>query len=184
MPTFLPAAVRGFDIREEYLALTRRRRMYSGILLIAFVALFVAGFGVAEMRNAGTFSEGFSCILDFPRELVTEAWEKSANLPGHASRAFAALVETLNNAMVSTLVGCLLGTLLALAGTRGLARWPRLIPVARRISDVFRAVPEIAIALVLIFMLGGGPAPAMIAIALHTAGAQGKLFSELTRTST
>jgi phosphonate transport system permease protein len=43
-----------------------------------------------------------------------------------------------------------------------------------------RAVPEVVIALVLIFVLGGGPVPAMIAIALHTAGALGKLFSEVT----
>jgi len=32
---------------------------------------------------------------------------------------------------------------------------------------------------VLIFVLGGGPVPAMIAIALHTCGALGKLFSEV-----
>ena len=45
--------------------------------------------------------------------------------------------------------------------------------------DIMRAVPEIVIALVLIFVLGGGPIPAMIAIALHTVGALGKLFSEV-----
>ena len=41
---------------------------------------------------------------------------------GHAARAFPALVETFNIAMISTLLGCLLGTLLALAGNRGLGR--------------------------------------------------------------
>jgi len=40
-------------------------------------------------------------------------------------------------------------------------------------------VPEIVIALVLIFVLGGGPVPAMIAIEIHTAGALSKLFSEV-----
>lgn len=40
-------------------------------------------------------------------------------------------------------------------------------------------MPKIVIALVLIFVMGGGPVPAMIAIAIHTAGAQGKLFSEV-----
>jgi phosphonate transport system permease protein len=45
--------------------------------------------------------------------------------------------------------------------------------------DIMRAFPEIVIALVLIFILGGGPIPAMIAIAIHTAGALGKLFSEV-----
>ena len=34
------------------------------------------------------------------------------------------------------------------------------------------------IALILIFILGGGPIPAVLAIAFHTAGALGKLFSE------
>lgn len=42
-----------------------------------------------------------------------------------------------------------------------------------------RAIPEIVIALVLIYILGGGPVPAVIAIAVHTAGALGKLFSEV-----
>jgi phosphonate transport system permease protein len=179
MATVLPAPARVIDIREDYLALTRRKRMYGGILLIAFLALFVSGFRIAEIRNAGTFADGFAKILDFPRELISEAWDKAGNMPGHAARAFPALVETVNIALVSTLLGCLLGTLLALGGTRGLARWPALIPVARRTSDIFRAVPEIVIALVLIFILGGGPVPAMIAIAIHTAGAQGKLFSEV-----
>ena len=179
MATVLPAPSRMTEIREDYLALTRRKRMYGGILLLAFIVTFVSGFQIAEERNAGTFSEGFSRILDFPRDLISEAWRNAANMPGHAWAASTALVETVNIALLSTLLGCILGTALALAGTRGLAYWPRLIPVARRVSDVFRAVPEIVIALVLIFILGGGPVAAMIAIAIHTAGAMGKLFSEV-----
>jgi phosphonate transport system permease protein len=66
-----------------------------------------------------------------------------------------------------------------LLATRGLARWPRLIGVFRRTMDALRAIPEIVIALVLIYVLGGGPVPAVIAIALHTGGALGKLFSEV-----
>lgn len=63
--------------------------------------------------------------------------------------------------------------------TRGLARWPRLIPVFRRSMDILRAIPDVVIALVLIYVLGGGPIPAVIAISLHTMGALGKLFSEV-----
>jgi phosphonate transport system permease protein len=170
---------RMIEIREEYLSLSRRKRMYGGLMLLAFIITFVSGFRIAETRNAGSFSDGISHIFDFPRDLITEAWRNAANMPEHALNAFPALIETVNIALLSTLLGCILGTGLALAGTRGLAYWPRFIPVARRISDVFRAVPEIVIALVLIFILGGGPVAAMIAIAIHTAGAQGKLFSEV-----
>ena len=179
MATVVPASDQMREIRDDYLALTRRKRMYGGLLLLAFVVTFIAGFQIAEDRNAGSFSEGISLIFDFPYDLISEAWGNAANMPAHAASAFPALIETVNIAMVSTILGCIIGTGLSLAGTRGLAYWPRFIPVARRTSDVFRAVPEIVIALVLIFIMGGGPVPAVIAIAIHTAGAQGKLFSEV-----
>ena len=92
---------------------------------------------------------------------------------------FPALVETINIAAVSTLIGAFLAMFLSMLATRGMALWPKLIPLFRRIMDVMRAMPEVVIALVLIFVLGGGPVPAMIAIAFHTTGALGKMFSEV-----
>lgn len=166
-------------IHDDYLALTRRKRLYSGILLAIFVALMTSGFMLADSRNAGGFWSGLHRVLDFPKTVVAEAADKAAELPGHIVTYFPALVETLNIAAVSTLTGALGGTVLSMLATRGMARWPALIPVFRRIMDVMRAVPEIVIALVLIFVLGGGPVPAMIAIAFHTTGALGKLFSEV-----
>lgn len=167
------------EIREQYTNHTQRKRLYGGILLAVFVAMMVAGFRTADDRNAGSFAEGFTRIFDYPAEVLAEAAEKAAQLPGHLVHFFPALVETLNIAAASTLVGAVFGTLLSLLATRGLAPWPALMPVFRRVSDICRAIPEIVIALVLIFVLGGGPVPAMIAIAIHTAGALGKLFSEV-----
>jgi len=166
-------------IRENYMALTRRRRMYSGILLLVFVLLFVAAFDVAESRNAGGFWNGIRQVFDFPASVLGEFWQKIDRFPGNLAKFLPSLIETLNIAAASTLFGAIFAIVLALLSTRGLARWPRLIPVFRRLMDILRAVPEIVIALVLIFILGGGPVPAMIAIALHTAGALGKLFSEV-----
>lgn len=94
-------------------------------------------------------------------------------------RYFPALVETLNIAAVSTIFGGIGALLLALLSTRGLAAWPPPVSVFRRLMDVMRAIPNIVIALVLIFVLGRGPVPAMIAIAFHTIGALGKLLSEV-----
>ena len=166
-------------IRSDYMALTHRKRLYSGILLSIFVALMVSGFVLADDRNAGGFWSGLHRVFDFPEAVIAEASQKLSELPGHMVRYFPALVETLNIAAVSTLIGALGGAVLSMLSTRGLARWPRLIPLFRRVMDVMRAVPEIVIALVLIFVLGGGPVPAMIAIAFHTTGALGKLFSEV-----
>jgi len=167
------------EIRETYSALIRRKRVYNSILLILFVALMAAGWRTADSRNAGSFRDGFTHIFDYPAEVLSEAVEKLSLLPAHLVTFLPALIETLNIAGAATLIGTICGTLLSLLSTRGMARWPALIPVFRRIMDIFRAIPEIVIALVLIFVLGGGPVPAMIAIAIHTTGALGKLFSEV-----
>jgi phosphonate transport system permease protein len=164
---------------EAYLDMVRRKRMYGGVLLVIFIALMSSGWMLADDRNAGGFWEGLPQVFDFPSEVFTEAWQKLANLPGIFVAHIPALIETLNIAAVATLIGALAAMSLSLLATRGLARWPRLIPVFRRTMDGLRAIPEIVIALVLIYILGGGPVPAVIAIALHTGGALGKLFSEV-----
>lgn len=167
------------EIRTQYADLTRRKRLYGGVLLALFIALMVAGFRTADDRNAGSFADGYQRIFDYPAEVLSEAAEKAAELPGHMVHFFPALIETLNIAGAATLLGAIFGILLSLLSTRGMAPWPALIPLFRRVMDICRAIPEIVIALVLIFLLGGGPVPAMIAIAVHTAGALGKLFSEV-----
>ncbi|WP_372604104.1 phosphonate ABC transporter, permease protein PhnE [Actibacterium sp.] len=167
------------DFRAQYLALVKRKRMYGGIMFAVFALLLVSGFMLADSRNAGGFWDGILNIFDFPADVWADTVPKLDQLPGHLLTYFPALVETINIAAVSTLVGAILGTVLSMLSTRGLARWPRLIPLFRRIMDIMRAVPEIVIALVLIFILGGGPMPAAIAIAFHTSGALGKLFSEV-----
>jgi len=167
------------DIRDDYMSLTRQKRIYSLILLIIFVALLFSGFGIAEDRNAGSFWGGIDNFFDYPGELVAEAVTKLDQFPAHFARFFPALIETVNIAGTATLLGALAAIVLSLLSTRGLARFPKLVPLFRRIMDIARAIPEIVIALVLIFVLGGGPVPAMIAIAIHTAGALGKLFSEV-----
>ncbi len=157
----------------------RRRRLYGGLLLVIFVAVMASGFQVAQDRNAGDFLEGLSRLDDFPREVLSEAWANRANLPRLMWEHLPSLVETINIAAVSTLFGALTAALLALFLTRGLAPFPRLIGLLRRITDALRAVPEIVIALVLIFIFGSGPIPAVIAITIHTIGVLGKLFSEV-----
>ncbi len=165
--------------RDAYLDMVRRKRMYGGILLVIFVAFLASGWILADDRNAGGFWNGLPKLAEFPSEVISEAWEKRAVLPGRFIEFLPSLIETLNIAAVATLIGGMMAIVLSLLSTRGLARWPRLIPVFRRMMDAFRAIPEIVIALVLIYILGGGPVAAVVAIALHTSGALGKLFSEV-----
>lgn len=162
----------------DYLAMVRRKRLYGSILLALFVLLLVSGFRVADARNAGGFWNGIGHVFDFPAEILSEALRDWQNLPGFVIRFLPSLAETLNIAAVSTLLGAMVAAVLAVLSSRGLAPWPRAVVPFRRLMDVMRAIPEIVVALVLIYLLGGGPVPAMAAITLHTAGALGKLFSE------
>jgi len=165
--------------KSDYIRLTHLRRLYSGILALVLILLFFGGFYTADSRNAGGFFDGLDKLFDFPAEVLGEAWSEIGGLPTLLWQYMPSLVETINIAAVATLIGAIIGLLLSLFSTRGLAFWPAGIPLFRRSMDIMRAMPEIVIALVLIFIMGAGPIPAMIAIAIHTSGALGKLFSEV-----
>lgn len=176
---FLSGTMATASYRSDYIRLTHLRRLYSGVLVLVLVLLFFGGFYTADSRNAGGFFDGLDSFFDFPAEVLGEAWSEIDGLPTLLWKYLPSLIETVNIAAVATLIGAIIGLLLSLFSTRGLAFWPRGIPLFRRSMDIMRAVPEIVIALVLIFIMGAGPIPAMIAIAIHTSGALGKLFSEV-----
>ncbi len=102
------------EIRMQYTELTRRKRLYGGVLLVLFIAMMAAGFRTADDRNAGSFYDGIHRILDYPGEVLAEASQKAAELPGHMVHFFPALIETLNIAGAATLLGAIGGTVLSL----------------------------------------------------------------------
>ena len=112
-------------------------------------------------------------------EIVIEAWQAGFSFFALFVRFLPALIETINIAAVATIIGSVFATGLAFLSTRNLDVWPPLIPLTRRTMDVMRVFPELIIALFLIFVLGTSSVPAMIAVAFHTSGALGKLFSEV-----
>ena len=73
--------------------------------------------------TAGSFADGYQRIFDYPAEVLSEAAEKAAELPGHMVHFFPALIETVNIAGAATLIGAIFGTLLSLLSTRGMAPW-------------------------------------------------------------
>lgn len=167
------------QLQREYGLIVRKKRLYSFILLILFFSLMATGFVVAEDRNAGGFLDGLSKLFDFPNAVISEAFAEVDKIPGLMLQYLPDLIETVNIAAASTLIGAVLGALISMLVTRGFSKYTWIIPIFRRLLDIMRAVPEVVIALVLIFVMGGGPVPAMIAIAFHSTGALGKMFSEV-----
>ncbi|SDG07982.1 MULTISPECIES: phosphonate ABC transporter, permease protein PhnE [Thalassobaculum] len=160
-------------------SLERRRRLYTGLGAAIFAILVVLGFIGAEEMNSGGFVQGLEKFFDYPGNIVSETAEAGTGWFERLWIYLPALIETINMAAVATIFGTVFAVFLSFAATRDLQVWPPIIPVARRIMDITRAFPELILALFLIFMLGSSPVPAIIAVAFHTAGALGKLFSEV-----
>lgn len=98
------------------------------------------------------------------------------------------VVETFQMAFLGALIGAVVAFPLAALGTReastvGASRARRIalaVPyhTARMLTNVFRSVPDILWALIFVVALGLGPFPGMLALAVHSAGVLGKLYSE------
>ncbi|GGB56270.1 phosphonate ABC transporter, permease protein PhnE [Roseibium aquae] len=166
-------------LEQEIMSLRKRRQLYSLIGVLLVIGVVVSGYSKSNSMNSGGFFQGLSQFFDYPSEIVVEAWQSGPAFFGIMAGFLPAMLETLNIAAVATLIGGALAVVLAMASSRNVDSWGPLIPVTRRLMDITRAFPELIIALFLIFILGSSPVPAMIAVALHTAGALGKLFSEV-----
>ena len=87
------------------------------------------------------------------------------------------LGDTLLIAYAGTLLGGLVALLLSFPAAATLApAW--LVMLVRRVLELLRTVPTLVLALVFVYAFGLGAFAGMLAIAVHTAGALGKLFSE------
>ena len=94
-------------------------------------------------------------------------------------RWLALLGETILIAYVGTVLGAIGAFALCFAASRNVTRSPVVVWCARRFLEFARTVPEIVFALIFVVAFGLGPLPGVLAIAIHTMGALGKLFAEV-----
>ncbi|WP_416915601.1 MAG: phosphonate ABC transporter, permease protein PhnE [Roseicyclus sp.] len=87
--------------------------------------------------------------------------------------------ETILMAITATLLGAAVAFVLSFPAAVNLAPNSWVYWVSRRFLEICRGIPEILLALVFVFMIGIGPLAGVLAIAIHTAGALGKLFAEV-----
>lgn len=89
----------------------------------------------------------------------------------------ALLGDTLLMAYVGTVLGGAVALLLSFPAASTLAPgW--VVGLVRRVLELMRTVPTLVLALVFVYAFGLGPFAGVLAIAVHSAGALGKLFAE------
>ncbi len=89
------------------------------------------------------------------------------------------LGETLMIAYMGTVLGAIGGFVLCFFAAQNLTSTAWIRFIARRFLEFCRTVPQIVFALIFVIAFGLGPVPGVLAIALHTIGALGKLFFEV-----
>ncbi|MDA0341781.1 MAG: phosphonate ABC transporter, permease protein PhnE [Proteobacteria bacterium] len=165
-------------IETELHRQTRQRALYSFLTIAGLIGFMIVGFEAADEANAGGFLQGFNQLLDFPLELFRLSFEAGWNWFPLLLKYLPALMETIHMAMLATFIGFIGAVAVSLLASQNLVKSKLAVATMRRFMDLSRAFPELVLAMVLLFLMGKSAVPALIAIAFHTIGALGKLFSE------
>ncbi len=159
----------------------KRRWMIGGIGLLIALSLLSGWAGQVDLvkfwNGLPRFASYFHDILPRLRmeTFFADLEEWFWNLDGW----LALLWDTLLIAYLGTLSGAIAGFCLCFLASANLTQSVSLRFAARRTLEFCRTVPEIVFALMFVYAFGFGPMPGVLAIAIHTAGALGKQYSEV-----
>ncbi|HEV2508547.1 phosphonate ABC transporter, permease protein PhnE [Bosea sp. (in: a-proteobacteria)] len=175
-----PAIAAHAELYRREIASKRRQTLLGAAIFIACVALAAIGSEVDLAKFAANAWRFPKYILEtmptlrfatFGADLKEWYWGLNGWLK--------LLWQTLLIAYVGTVLGVIGGFLLCFTAASNLGRFPWLRWGTRRFLEFCRTVPEIVFALIFVIAFGLGPLPGVLAIAIHTMGAMGKLFSEV-----
>jgi phosphonate transport system permease protein len=88
-------------------------------------------------------------------------------------------LETLDTAIFGTVVGAIVALPIAIFGARNVTPSRFLYAIARATIGLTRAVPDLIWALLFVTAVGLGVFPGALALAIHSIGMLGRLFSEV-----
>ena len=153
------------------------------LFLAVFLIALTSSAYVGEV-NVAEFIEGLPGFLNYFQETLPEL--RVNTLESDISdwywgidKWLRFLWDTVLIAFLATLIGFGFAFLLCFPSSRNLNKnyWSYFI--CRRIMEIARSVPDLVYALIFVFSFGIGPFPGVLAIAIHSCGALGKLFSEI-----
>lgn len=160
---------------EAFAADLRARFLTIGIVGL-MCALYVGAFAYFDVPWA-RLTPGLWQLVWFLREMVPP------DPSGHFSTYLNALGETLAISLLGTLLGALLALPLGIIAARNVVAAALLRLPIKRSFDAVRGVDTLIWALIWINVVGLGPFAGVLAIATSDFGALGKLFAEIIETA-
>jgi phosphonate transport system permease protein len=163
-------------------AVARKRLRLTLATAVFFVALVVAAVGAeVNLRTFFTYFGNFVSYFDriLTLEDGTRVWANIGEWFWGWRKWLWMLGETILISYVGTLFGAFLAFSLNFFAAENTSPAPWLRFVVRRLLEFARTVPGIVFALIFVIAFGLGPMAGVLAIAIHSTGALGKLFSEI-----
>ncbi|MGV7213130.1 phosphonate ABC transporter, permease protein PhnE [Bradyrhizobium sp. UFLA05-112] len=159
----------------------KRLRLLLGTALFT-VALLIAAIG-AEVNVRTLFTYFGNFVSYFDRILTLEngqrVWTDVGEWLWGWRKWLKMLGETLLISYVGTLIGAVCAFCLNFFAAENTSPAPWLRFTVRRLLEFARTVPGIVFALIFVMAFGLGPMAGVLAIAIHSTGALGKLFAEI-----
>jgi phosphonate transport system permease protein len=159
----------------------RRRRQSLLVLAVLAVLIVVAGrFGEVDLKNLinniSNFTSYFSRIL--PKLSVAHFGADVADWYWNLTGWLKLLLDTVLIAYLGTLIGAVGAFTMAFLAATNLAPSGALRFSIKRVFEFCRTVPNLVFALMFVSAFGLGPLAGILAIAIHSFGTLGKLFTE------
>ena len=168
------------DAYRKAVAQKRLKTMLAAAVF--FGALVVAGIG-AEVNLRTLFTYFGNFVSYFDRILTLDSGQRVWTDIGEWFWGWRTWLKLLAETILISYVGTSIGAVFAFAlnffAAQNTSPGPWLRFIVRRLLEFARTVPGIVFALVFVIAFGLGPMAGVLAIAVHTTGALGKLFSEI-----
>jgi phosphonate transport system permease protein len=166
-----------------YAAAVAAKRARTALGLVCLL-IAIALAGIAGEVDVVKFANNIDRLPNYIRSLVpTLSW---ANLGPDLAEWFwnldgwlKLLADTLLIAYLGTLLGAVAAFFLCFFATANLEQRSVVRFLCRRFLEFCRTVPEIVFALLFVVAFGLGAMPGVLALAIHSMGALGKLFAEV-----
>ena len=159
----------------------RRRQTVLGLaIFLAAIALACVGAEVDPAKfwaKLGNFTSYFTRLAFLDSGVAV--WRDPAEWFWGLKRWLRLLGETLLMAYIGTATGALLALCACFTASPRMTNAPVLRFLVRRTLEFCRTVPDLVFALIFVVAFGLGALPGVLAISIHTAGALGKLFTEV-----
>ena len=158
------------DVLPEPPARLRPPR-WSTIAIVAVLAV-LAGNGLYRMQfSMERLLRGPENLWNFFHDAIPPATDR---VPALAS----AMLETIEMAIIGTVIGIVLSVPVALLAAANTSPWPPVAVAVRFVLTTLRAIPDLVWALIFVMAVGIGPLAGILAIAVDVLGFAGRFFAE------